>query len=361
MAVGLGVHGEPGIYETDLGTADDVAQLLVDTLMNEVPQGAGTRVVAMLNGLGSAKYEELFVTFTSVTSKLRDAGLDVVDGQVGEFMTSLDMGGLSLTLMWLDDDLETLWFAPCDSAAYSRPALQDPPLDASVTFNTEPEPLTVQQEGSASSRAAAALIADALERVRDVLNANESMLGDLDAVAGDGDHGAGMARGSTAAAQAARELVAEGAGAQTTLAGAGARWTEHSGGASGALWGAALTAAGNSLGDDRDVDNAAAVAAVQAFVDSVITLGKANVGDKTIVDALVPFTEAFGTAVESSGDVSQAWQTAAAASEEAAAGTEALVPRMGRARVLGERSVGSPDPGAVSFAMAAKAAGVATD
>ena len=70
---------------------------------------------------------------------------------------------------------------------------------------------------------------------------------------------------------------------------------------------------------------------------------------------------AFATAVESSGDVSQAWQTAAAASEEAAAGTEALVPRMGRARVLGERSVGSPDPGAVSFAMAAKAAGVATD
>ena len=109
--------------------------------------------------------------------------------------------------MWLDDDLETLWFAPCDSAAYSRPALQDPPLDASVTFNTEPEPLTVQQEGSASSRAAAALIADALERVRDVLNANESMLGDLDAVAGDGDHGAGMARSSTAAAQAARELL----------------------------------------------------------------------------------------------------------------------------------------------------------
>ncbi|NDH15438.1 MAG: DAK2 domain-containing protein, partial [Actinobacteria bacterium] len=92
------------------------------------------------------------------------------------------------------------------------------------------------------------------------------------------------------------------------------------------------------------------------FVDSVINLGKATVGDKTIVDALVPFTDAFATAVESSGDVSQAWQTAAAASEEAAAATEALVPRMGRARVLGERSVGSPDPGAVSFAMAAQAA-----
>lgn len=356
MAVGLGVHGEPGIYETDLGTADDVAQLLVVKLMDEVPSGAGKRVVALLNGLGSAKYEELFVTFTSVTRKLKAAGLEVVEGQVGEFMTSLDMGGLSLTLVWLDDELEKLWFAPCDSAAYSRPALQDPPLDPSVTFNTEPEPLTVNQRGSDSSQAAAVQIAAALDRVKDALNANESMLGDLDAVAGDGDHGAGMARGSSAAAQAARELAAEGAGAQTTLAGAGARWTEHSGGASGALWGAALTAAGNSLGDDRDVDSAARVAAIRAFVDSVKNLGGAEVGDKTIVDALVPFLDAFDAAVAQGSDFATAWRQATEKADAAAAETSALVPRMGRARVLGERSVGSPDPGAVSFALAAKAA-----
>jgi len=356
MAVGLGVHGEPGIYETDLGTADDVAQLLVVKLMDEVPSGAGKRVVALLNGLGSAKYEELFVTFTSVTRKLKAAGLEVVDGQVGEFMTSLDMGGLSLTLVWLDDELEKLWFAPCDSAAYSRPALQDPPLDPSVLFNTEPEPLMVNRRGSESSQAAAAQIVAALDRVTDVLNANESMLGDLDAVAGDGDHGAGMARGSSAAAQAARELAAGGAGAQTTLAGAGARWTEHSGGASGALWGAALTAAGNSLGDDSDVDSAAQVAAVRAFVDSVRNLGGAEVGDKTIVDALVPFLDAFDAAVAQGSDFATAWRQATEKADAAAIETSALVPRMGRARVLGERSVGSPDPGAVSFVLAAKAA-----
>jgi len=356
MAVGLGVHGEPGIYETDLGTADDVAQLLVLKLMDEVPSGAGKRVVAMLNGLGAAKYEELFVTFTSVTRKLKAAGLELVDGQVGEFMTSLDMGGLSLTLVWLDDELEKLWFAPCDSAAYSRPALQDPPLDSSVTFSTEPERLIVNRQGSANSQAAADGIATALGRVADVLSANEVMLGDLDAVAGDGDHGAGMARGSAAAAQAARELSAEGAGAQTALAGAGARWTEHSGGASGALWGAALTAAGNSLGDDRDVDSAAQVAAVSAFVDSVKGLGGAEVGDKTIVDVLVPFLEAFEVAIVQGSDFTTAWREASEIAESAATETSRLVPRMGRARVLGERSVGSPDPGAVSFVLAAKAA-----
>jgi dihydroxyacetone kinase len=360
MAIGLGVHGEPGIYETDLGTADDVAQLLVEKLMDEVPEGAGKRVVALLNGLGSAKYEELFVTFTSVTSKLRAAGIEIVDGQVGEFMTSLDMGGLSLTLLWLDDELEDLWFAPCDSAAYSRPAPLDPPLDASVTFNTEPEPLTVARRGSDGSRAAAQQIAAALGAITDVLGVNESMLGDLDAVAGDGDHGAGMARGSAAAAEAAAQLAAEGAGAQTTLAGAGARWTEHSGGASGALWGAALTAAGNSLGDDRDVDAAAQVAAIRAFVDSMMNLGGAQVGDKTIVDALVPFADAFASAIDGGASFTDAWRRASAAADEAAAGTSALVPRMGRARVLGDRSVGSPDPGAISFVLTVNAA-VASD
>ncbi len=87
------------------------------------------------------------------------------------------MGGPSLTLMWLDDDLGDVVVRLCDSAAYSRPALQDPRTPASPS-TPNPEPLTVQQEGSASSRAAAALIADAPERVRDVLNANEPMLGD---------------------------------------------------------------------------------------------------------------------------------------------------------------------------------------
>jgi dihydroxyacetone kinase len=355
MAVGLGVHGEPGIYETDLGTADDVAQLLVDKLLSDVPEGAGKRVVALLNGLGSAKYEELFVTFASVSAKLEDAGLEIVDGQVGEFMTSLDMGGLSLTLMWVDDELESLWLAPCDSPAFSRPALMDPPLDASVTFNTDPEPLTVSRQGSQVSQAAAAQIAAALARITDVLNENEIRLGNLDAVAGDGDHGAGMARGSAAAADAAQALVSQGAGVQTTLAGAGLRWSEQSGGASGALWGAALTAAGNFLGDERAVDSAAVIGAVRAFAGSITSLGGAQVGDKTIVDSLEPFADVLEQSILAGEQLSDAWAKASNAAEKAAADTAHLVPRMGRARVLGNKSVGSPDPGAVSFALAAAA------
>ncbi|MBJ7393600.1 MAG: dihydroxyacetone kinase family protein, partial [Candidatus Nanopelagicales bacterium] len=254
MAVGLGVHGEPGIYELDLGTADDVAKLLVDKLLEDVPQNPGKKVIALLNGLGSAKYEELFVTFSCVANRLKNAGIQMVDGEVGEFMTSLDMGGLSLTLVWVDDEIEKYWLVPCDSPAFRKTKMIDEPLDSSIVFNTEPEALKVTKKGNESSRNAAAQIAKALEKIKDIISENESMLGDLDAVAGDGDHGAGMTRGSKAAAEAANWLVKEGAGAQTTLAGAGARWSENAGGASGALWGAALIAAGNALGDDKDLD-----------------------------------------------------------------------------------------------------------
>ena len=351
MAVGLGVHGEPGIYELDLGTADDVAKLLVDKLLEDVPQNPGKKVIALLNGLGSAKYEELFVTFGCVANRLKNSGIQMIDGEVGEFMTSLDMGGLSLTLVWVDDEIEKYWFVPCDSPAFRKTKMVDEPLDSSVVFNTEPEALKVNKKGNDSSRQAAALIAQALDQIKDIISENESMLGDLDAVAGDGDHGAGMTRGSKAAAEAAHWLVKEGAGAQTTLAGAGARWSENAGGASGALWGAALIAAGNALGDDKVLDLKSYANAVNSFVKSIQQLGGANIGDKTMIDAQVPFAEVFESSISQGLSFIDSWNRAAIASTSAAKETANLTPKMGRARVLAEKSLGHPDPGATSFSL----------
>ena len=351
MAVGLGVHGEPGIYELDLGTADDVAKLLVDKLLEDVPQNPGKKVIALLNGLGSAKYEELFVTFGCVANRLKNAGIQMIDGEVGEFMTSLDMGGLSLTLVWVDEEIEKYWFVPCDSPAFRKTKMVDEPLDSSVVFNTEPEALKVNKKGNDSSRRAAALIAQALDQIKDIISENESMLGDLDAVAGDGDHGAGMTRGSKAAAEAAHWLVKEGAGAQTTLAGAGARWSENAGGASGALWGAALIAAGNALGDDKVLDLKSYANAVNSFVKSIQQLGGANIGDKTMIDAQVPFAEVFESSISQGLSFIDSWNRAAIASTSAAKETANLTPKMGRARVLAEKSLGHPDPGATSFSL----------
>src|SRR5262249_49495635 len=117
MGVGLGVHGEPGIAEQPLAPASDLAALLVDRLLAEAQSD---RPVALLNGLGSTKYEELFVLWSHVARRLRAAGVELVAPEAGELVTSLDMAGVSLTLSWLDDEGLELWRAPTQTPAFRR-------------------------------------------------------------------------------------------------------------------------------------------------------------------------------------------------------------------------------------------------
>lgn len=117
---GLGVHGEPGIKTDDMRSASEIGALLVETVLSEVPDGAGDKVAVMVNGLGNTKYEELFVMYNSVAEKLTAAGLQLHNPIVDEMVTSLDMMGCSLTLLWLDDDLQALMDAPCQTPAFTQ-------------------------------------------------------------------------------------------------------------------------------------------------------------------------------------------------------------------------------------------------
>lgn len=347
MAVGLGIHGEPGIGETGIPTADELADLLVDSLLAEVPEGAGTRVVPILNGLGSLKYEELFVLYRRISERLTDAGLDIVDPHVGEFCTSFDMAGTSLTLYWLDDELETLWATGVDAPAYRRGSV------AVTDAADETEDAAAERELPASdgtSREAAGLVVAVLESIAATVDTNVDELGRIDAIAGDGDHGIGMQRGSHAAVDAARDAAGRGAGARTTLELGADAWADRAGGTSGALWGVLLRAVAQTLGDEGAPASVAVAGGVSAGVDAIMAYGKAEPGDKTMVDALVPFRDALGAAVPDRGFVA-AWTEAAETATAAAAATADLLPRMGRARPHAEKSLGTPDPGAHSFAL----------
>jgi dihydroxyacetone kinase len=119
MELGLGVHGEPGIQSSHMRPAAEVANLLLDTLLPDAPAGIGSRVAVLLNGLGSTQYEELFVLYKSVNERLLAEGLESYNPTVAEAVTSLDMAGCSLSLLWLDEELQPLLDAPCRSAAYS--------------------------------------------------------------------------------------------------------------------------------------------------------------------------------------------------------------------------------------------------
>ncbi len=353
MALGLGIHGEPGIKETDMPSADELAEIFVERLLNElpadIPQAEGQRVAVILNGLGSVKYEELFVVYRRVAQLLEAAKLQVVEPDVGEFVTSFNMAGASLTLMWLDDQLETLWRAPTNTPAYRKGSvLVAEPLSASELVESTEEALPA---ATAESQESAKRVLQLLEAVAEMLQRNAERLGDIDAVAGDGDHGIGMERGVLGAVEKAREVAARGAGAGSLLCRAADAWADKAGGTSGALWGVALTALGTALGDRQTPDAQRVATGVREAKEGIMHFGKARVGDKTMVDVLVPFSDSLNEAVTAGASLTEAWLKAAQVADKAAQDTAQLVPKMGRARPLAEKSVGTPDAGAISLAL----------
>jgi dihydroxyacetone kinase len=358
MGLGLGIHGEPGVAEEAMPTAADLAKTLVDGVLADRQDASSQRIAVILNGLGRTKYEELFVVWGEVARLLRERGYTIVEPEVGELVTSLDMAGCSLTLMWLDDELERYWTAPADTPAYKKgaAAAASQPGDRRTDADIETATATPQfaELSDDAGRNGGRLIARAFDAMAEMLADAEEELGRIDAIAGDGDHGRGMVKGSSAARVAAAKAVEDGAGQGSVLTAAGKQWAAKAGGTSGVLWGAMLGALGARLGDTGRPDSATVAAGMRDGYDALIRLGGAAPGDKTMLDALLPFVEELERRVADGEPWQQAWRAAADLATEAARATADLRPKVGRARPLAERSVGTPDAGATSLAMCAR-------
>ena len=382
MAIGMGLHGEPGLGEQERPDAEGLASLLVSQLLAELPEGVSLerdQAVVLLNGLGLCKYEELFVVFAAVARRLEAAGVVIADSECGELVTSLDMAGLSLSLFWVDDELLQLWQAPADSAAYRRTGTPPPApgpdsqrpapaaRDAAAASASAPEasPPGPAAAASLSPRAQAEALAlalpvlERLQRLHHALVDAEPELGRLDAQAGDGDHGLAMVRGAAGAVAAAEQVLAAGGDAVALLQAAAEAWSEQGGGTSGALWGTGLEAAAQALAETLAAPDGTRAEAVAAALDGALAAvkqrGKAEPGDKTLVDALQPLALQFRAALAAGADLPEAWRLAAAAATAAAAASAELLPRLGRARPHAERSRGHADAGATSLALCARA------
>jgi dihydroxyacetone kinase len=356
MGLGLGIHGEPGVRDEDLPTAEQLAHTLVDGVLGDYSDSDSKRIAVILNGLGRTKYEELFVVWGTVAKLLRERGYEIVDPEVGELVTSLDMAGCSLTVMWLDEELERYWTAPADSPAYRKGTATQAAGGAARTDAAAEAAAPTVDFASLSDdegRAAGARVAAAIDAIATMLAEAEDELGRIDAVAGDGDHGRGMVKGSSAAKAAAAAAVEAGAGQGSVLAAAGKEWAAKAGGTSGVLWGALLSALGARLGDTGRPDASTIAAGIRDGYDALITLGGASPGDKTMLDALLPFVEDLERRVADGEAWQNAWAAAADVATEAAKATADMRPKVGRARPLAERSVGTPDAGATSLAMCA--------
>jgi dihydroxyacetone kinase len=354
MELGLGIHGEPGVRTVGRLDAVELADELVDGLLPELPlSGGDNRVVVLLNGLGRTKYEEMFVAYTRVHERLAAAGLSPLHTEVGEFVTSLDMAGISLSVMVLDDELAELYATPCDTPGYRSTGaiLEQVALESTV------DSVLSDAEGAAGAAVADQVLTAALAAVTEA----EDELGRLDAVAADGDHGLGITRGMRGAVAAARAAERDGEPLAGALLRAGTALADAAGGASGALYGVLLAETGAGLrGYATEAITATAVAdAVDNAARAFVELGRAEPGDKTMLDAIEPFRAVLREQAESGAGVVDAWRKAAQRATSAALKTAGLVPARGRAARLVERSRGHADPGATSFALIVTAVGEA--
>jgi dihydroxyacetone kinase-like protein len=169
----------------------------------------------------------------------------------------------------------------------------------------------------------------------------------LDAAIGDGDHGTNMARGFRAVLERLDGLP-DGADLTAVFKAVSMALIGKVGGASGPLYGSFYLAMGRGLGDATEAEDGAFAAALRAGYDSVVARGKAQLEDKTMLDALHPALEALDAALADGKDLGTALDAAEAAAREGVAATIPLVARKGRASYLGERSRGHQDPGATS-------------
>ncbi len=186
-----------------------------------------------------------------------------------------------------------------------------------------------------------------VETMTEVIIANEVPFCDLDSHAGDGDFGMSLAKGFKEVDKAWDELTRTDAGA--FLKACGMIITEHCGGASGPIWGSAFRAAGKSADGKTELDLSDLAALMQAAVDGIQKRGGAKLGDKTLLDALIPTTESLKASAAAGSDIQTALLAGAAAAVEGAEKTKLITATKGRASYVGERSLSFPDAGATAL------------
>jgi dihydroxyacetone kinase len=353
MEVGMGIHGEPGLYKMDHPSADDLADIMVELVIADLPAGVtpkGARAAVILSGLGKVKYEELFVLYRRVSQLLEAHGVTVVEPEVGELVTSFDMAGVSLTLFWLDEELEQAWLAPTSTPAYRKGSVAGNASDAQAFF----DPAAVEQTliaGTDVSIAESKKVAQAIHLARELVDKEVDEFGRIDAIAGDGDHGIGMQRGVVAADKAAQAALEGKAGAAALLFSAADAWSDFAGGTSGVIWGVILSSIAAEIDNEGEITKSQLALGFKKALQNVKNFGKAEVGDKTLIDTLEPFALSFEKAVSEGKTFTESWAAAAQVAMQSAEATKDLLPKIGRARPHAQKSLGTPDPGALSMAM----------
>ena len=357
MEFGVGIHGEPGRTREKIQSADQLAERIVKDLIADLKVKTGDEVRLLINGFGGSPLQELYLFNNSVSKELAKAGVKIYRTFVGNYMTSIDMAGASVTILKMDDELKAHIDYPVDAPAfkiYSTEAVQSVAEDLATgsvdavehddaVYEVEGEPVIADVINTAGMVAL-------IDKMADIIIENEVHFCDMDSVAGDGDFGMSIAKGFKQLKKDWKSRKKGNIG--EFLKSASEIIMEYCGGASGPIWGSAFRGAGKAAGDVKEIDLKQLAEIMQAAVKAIQETGErsfgrgAVVGDKTLIDALVPAADSLSASAVKGEALIDAMDKAAKAAVEGAEATKKIAARMGRAGTVGERSIGHPDAGA---------------
>lgn len=360
---GVGIHGEPGIKREKNITADELAARTVMELTENLDVGANQEIALLVNGFGGTPLQELYLFNNSVCRELNTKNIKLYRVMVGNYMTSIDMQGASVSIMLLDDELKKYLDAPCDTPAlkiaenvcrkeYTDYSRSNEIPDNDVSYVTETPQECALVKGSELSYCNLLYLTD---KMAEIIIQKEVEFCDLDSHAGDGDFGMSIAKGFRQLKREWKATVASNQDIPSFLNACSLIIMEHCGGASGPIWGSAFRAAAKSVKDKSSLSIKDFADMMQSAVKGVQDVGArsfgrgAVVGDKTLIDALAPCADSWTDSAAKGLSYKEAFKNAAQAAVNGAQATENIVAHMGRAGTVGERSLGYPDAGAYAL------------
>ncbi|MBK5472922.1 MULTISPECIES: dihydroxyacetone kinase subunit DhaK [Bacillus] len=359
MEYGVGIHGEPGIKREKTMSADELANRMTNDLIKDLGVKDGEEIALLVNGFGGTPLQELYLFNNAVTRELAARNIKINRVFVGNYMTSIDMAGMSLTVMKLDDELKTLLSKECNTPAFKVDGPVQSVEYVNVLEDVEEKEVSFEIETAEEH----AVIKDnvitlnnmiyLVDKMSDIIIKNEVPFCELDTHAGDGDFGMSVAKGFKQLKREWHSIVdQDNVTIGSFLDGCSMIIMEHCGGASGPIWGGAFRAASKAAGEKRELAAKEFAEILQAALHGIQSIGErsfgrgAVVGDKTLVDALAPCVDSWIDSASNGTDVKTAFEKGAEAAVKGAEYTKEIVARMGRAGTVGERSLGYPDAGA---------------
>jgi len=354
VELGLGIHGEPGVLRAPLEPADALTDRLLDAILADARLKPGDRVALLVNNLGGTPAMELAIVARRAVEHLEGKGVSVERAYLGTFLSALEMAGVSLSVLRVDENRLARLDAETDAPAWPNPAaVSRPRSPAPPALN--PEDLTPTGEYAAVGpprTAAGRALGEAITAATRALTEAAPRLTSMDQAVGDGDLGISLERGSQAARAAMTALPLDDPAA--ALHALGLTLQAALGGTSGPLYAVMLIRAAARLKAAPGAAPADARVWADAFaagVEGVMELGGANRGDRTMLDALLPARDALTEALGAGWTTPDALASAASACEVGARLTAEMLPRRGRSSYLGQRVLSHRDPGAEAVAV----------